>query len=96
VTFGLTLAEAGVLSFRRVDAVAAMPVSFGSKGLAGPAADGQSTNASTRPAKNRRRVRGHHRGFRSPRGWPEESCAGRSVLFSAKRATSWPSINPAS
>jgi hypothetical protein len=28
VTFGLTLAEAGVLSFRRVDAVAAMPVSF--------------------------------------------------------------------
>src|SRR5262245_34487256 len=57
-----------------------MPVSFESKGLNGPAADGQSTNASTRPAKKRRRVSGHHRGFRSPRGWPEESRAGRSAF----------------
>jgi len=38
---GLTLGEAGVLSFRRVDAVAVMSLSFGSKGLDGPAADGQ-------------------------------------------------------
>jgi len=36
VTLGLTLAEAGVLSFRRVDAVAAMPVSFCQRGIGAP------------------------------------------------------------